>query len=263
LDSINPRKNPLGSGYLQTLEEDLSLEPWMTPKSRVPKELLEQISKVSGKRPRAVIDHILKHGFVTTSELSSLYGYDHAPRAARDVREAGIPLVTKMLVVGGKRMAAYHFGDPKAIVNDRSEGRIVFSKNFRDLVIEQAGGKCGICNASYENRYFQIDHRIPYEISGDSPDERNPKDYMPLCGECQRKKSWSCEHCSNWILHDKEMCDSCYWASPEDFDHLAGKQERRLTITWEENDLKQYKKLEQEARKKNLTLQALIKNLLN
>ena len=105
-------------------------EPWMTPESKVPKELLEQISKVTGKRPRAVINHILKYGYVTTADLSNLYNYDHAPRAARDVREAGIPLVTKMLVIEGKRMAAYHFGDPKTIVNDRSEGRIVFSKAF-------------------------------------------------------------------------------------------------------------------------------------
>ena len=240
----------------------MGFEPWMTPQNKVPKELIEQISKVTGKRPRAVIDHILKYGYVTTSELSSLYNYDHAPRAARDVREAGIPLVTKMLVMDGKRMAAYHFGDPQSIVKDRSEGRIVFSKAFRDLVIAKAHGKCGICLAEYESRYFQIDHRIPYEISGDAPEERNPDDYMPLCGECQRKKSWSCEHCLNWTKHDKDICSTCYWASPEQFEHLAGKQERKVILTWSEKEIKQYKELDKLARTKGSSIENYIKNLL-
>ena len=241
----------------------MAFEPWMTPKAKVSSDLLEQISKVSGKRPKAVIDHILKHGFVTTADLSNLYGYDHAPRAARDVREAGIPLVTRMLVIGGKRMAAYHFGDPTSIVNDRSQGRIVFSKAFRDLVIAQASSKCGVCMASYEPRYLQIDHRIPYEIAGDKSDERNPSDYMPLCGECQRKKSWSCEHCINWTQRDFEMCKSCFWSSPEDFEHMAGKQERKVTITWTEEEISQYRFIEKKARSKASTVEDYIKNLLN
>jgi hypothetical protein len=240
----------------------MGFEPWMTPKSKVPKELIEQISKVTGKRPRAVIDHILKYGYVTTAELSNLYNYDHAPRAARDVREAGIPLVTKMLVIDGKRMAAYHFGDPQSIVRDRSEGRIVFSKAFRDLVITNADGRCGVCLAKYESRYLQIDHRIPYEISGDAPEERNPNDYMPLCGECQRKKSWSCEHCINWTKHDRDMCANCYWASPEEFDHLAGKQERKVTITWTEKEIIHYEKFKASAKSQGSTIENYIKNLL-
>ena len=49
--------------------------------------ILELCEQVTAKRPRTVIDHILKHGQVTTAELRDLYGYDHPPRAARDVRE--------------------------------------------------------------------------------------------------------------------------------------------------------------------------------
>jgi hypothetical protein len=41
-----------------------------------------------------VIDHILQYGFITTEDLENTYGYNHPPRAARDVREAGIPLET-------------------------------------------------------------------------------------------------------------------------------------------------------------------------
>jgi len=58
-----------------------------------PKEFLDLINGVEAKRPRTVIQHILKHGHITSQELKDLYGYNHPPRAVRDVREHGIPLV--------------------------------------------------------------------------------------------------------------------------------------------------------------------------
>lgn len=58
--------------------------------------ILDAIAKVTARRPKTVLDHILQHGSVSTDELQTLYGYDHAPRAARDVRELGIPLKTEM-----------------------------------------------------------------------------------------------------------------------------------------------------------------------
>lgn len=68
---------------------------------------------VTAKRPRTVIDHILKHGSITTEELKEKYGYNHPPRAARDVKEQGIPL-EMFRVVGsdGQKIGAYRFGDP-------------------------------------------------------------------------------------------------------------------------------------------------------
>lgn len=52
----------------------------------LPKAFLTLCKSVTAKRPRIVIDHILKHGHITTEELKTEYGYDHPPRAARDVR---------------------------------------------------------------------------------------------------------------------------------------------------------------------------------
>ena len=49
-------------------------------------ELYAACMEVRAKRPRTVIQHILQHGFITTEELSELYGYDHPPRAVRYVR---------------------------------------------------------------------------------------------------------------------------------------------------------------------------------
>lgn len=56
----------------------------------IPDAIRVLCATVTAKRPRTVIDHILKHGYVTTEELKEQYGYDHPPRAARDVREQGI-----------------------------------------------------------------------------------------------------------------------------------------------------------------------------
>ena len=64
----------------------------MAEKKRVyPKEFLEYVQSITNKRAKVVIDHILAYGFITTADLENTYGYNHPPRAARDVREAGIP----------------------------------------------------------------------------------------------------------------------------------------------------------------------------
>ena len=86
--------------------------------TKLPADFLKKLKSVTAKRPRTVIQHILKHGSITTEELSELYGYDHAPRAARDVRELGIPLVTfRVEGKSGRKIASYRFGDrPKFVV---------------------------------------------------------------------------------------------------------------------------------------------------
>jgi len=64
------------------------------PKSAKHKEIKRILENLSNKRARIVIEHILKNGFITTEQLEKQYGYNHPPRAARDVREAGISLET-------------------------------------------------------------------------------------------------------------------------------------------------------------------------
>ena len=59
-----------------------------------PKEFLDLLESVTAKRPRTVVQHTLKNGFITSQELKDIYGYNHPPRAVRDVREYGIPLIT-------------------------------------------------------------------------------------------------------------------------------------------------------------------------
>lgn len=47
--------------------------------SDFPKEFLDLLQSVTAKRPKTVIQHILKHGHITSQELKDIYGYDHPP----------------------------------------------------------------------------------------------------------------------------------------------------------------------------------------
>lgn len=172
-------------------------------KRAYPKEFLEYVQSITNKRAKIVIDHILAHGSVTTEELEKTYGYSHPPRAARDVREAGIPLETfKVKSQDGKSIAVYKFGDLASLQTNRVAGRISFSKSFKRSLFLVCGGRCQVCNGLFEERYLQVDHRVPYEVSGDVKD-RESENFMLLCGSCNRAKSWSCEHCGNWKTEKK------------------------------------------------------------
>ena len=234
------------------------------PKTKYPKEFFEQIASISNKRAKIVIEHIMKHGFITTEDLETRYGYNHPPRAARDVREAGIPLETfKVKSKEGKSIAAYHFGDLSQIQKNRVEGRVTFSKQFKKQLYEQFKGHCSICNAVFEERYLQIDHRIPYQVGGDIDFERKISDFMLLCSSCNRAKSWSCEHCSNWNeIKDFNTCLSCYWGRPENYAHIASKEMRRIDLQWAGEEVKYYDAIKLIAEKNNIELPEFVKEII-
>lgn len=237
----------------------------MTIATKIHPAILEAAAKVTRKRAKTVIDHIIKHGHITTEELLDLYDYSHAPRAARDVREEGIPLDTfKVRDKNGKPIGAYKFGNPDEIEAHKLGGRKVFSKAFKQLLIEKYGSKCAISSEPYEERYLQIDHRLPYEVAGEAiGDERQPELFMLLSGSAQRQKSWSCEHCENLRnTKDIKTCQSCYWSYPENYTHVAMKQERRVDITFSNNEVKIYDSLKAQSEKQKTTLQSLIKEAL-
>lgn len=85
-----------------------------TPQGSLDPALLALCLSIEAKRARTVIDHILEHGIITNEELNDLYGYDHPPRAIRDVRENGIPLITHNVTCPktGRRMGAYDRSSP-------------------------------------------------------------------------------------------------------------------------------------------------------
>ena len=220
--------------------------------------------QVKSKRARAVIDFILKHGLVTTEDIEKM-GYAHPPRAVRDVRENGIPLDTvRVKGVNGKSIAAYKFGDPAEIQSFKLGGRKTFSKQFKTALLEKQGGRCAICNEEYDNKYLQIDHRVPYELSGDSK-TLDIKDFMLLCAECNRKKDRATElGCRNTCFktNDLSIIRSCFWASPENYAHICMEQIRRIDLAWKGEEVSVYDNLKSRANSQNKTLQDFVKQLL-
>lgn len=232
---------------------------------KYPKEFLEHIKLITNKRAKVVIDHILEFGFITTDDLLNKYGYTHAPRAAMDVKDAGIPLETFKVTsdVSGKKIGAYRFGDLTQIQTKRIAGRIAFSKKFKKELYQESNGKCVICNGEFEERYLQIDHRVPYEVDGDINIARIVEDFMLLCGSCNRAKSWSCEHCENWQKQkNPSLCKDCYWGSPTSYQHIALKDIRRIDLHWTGEEVKFFDALKSIADLNNTEVPDFIKAII-
>ena len=210
-----------------------------------PEEFIDLLNAVEAKRPRTVIQHILQHGFITSQELKDTYGYNHPPRAVRDVREHGIPLETYRIEgTDGRKIAAYKFGNPDDAKNmlSKSAGRTVLSKTLKQALIEKYGSKCFIYFEPMDENLLQVDHRIPYEIAGEQ-NEQNLELYMLLSLSANRAKSWTCEHCENWERKNSEFCVKCFWAYPEDYEHIARKQQRIISIVFTGNEIEDYNRL--------------------
>lgn len=160
---------------------------------------LNKLNAIKDKRPSTVIKHIIEHGYITTEELTNNYGYEHAPRAARDVKERGINLKTyRVKSSDGRTIAAYKFGNPIFLDHKVSKvsGRTALSKALKKALIDKYGAVCFVYLQPMEERLLQIDHRVPYEIGGEQED--NVDCYMLLSPSANRAKSWTCEHCPNW-----------------------------------------------------------------
>lgn len=202
---------------------------------RIAKRLRAKIEAVRAKRPRTLLDHILTHGYVTTQELRDKYGYNHPPRAARDVRECGIPIETfRVTGSDGRSIGAYRLASARGASVAGRQGRAALPRALKLALIAAAGEQCQICGLRADSRYLQVDHRVPYEIGGEPADpESRPQDFMLLCGSCNRAKSWSCEHCPNHRLgRAVRVCRRCYWARPHSYEHIATVPHRRVDLVW-------------------------------
>ena len=232
-------------------------------REKLPPKFLELLESVVAKRPRTVINHILEHGQVTTEDLRDIYGYNHPPRAIRDVREQGIP-VTTFRVTGsdGRKIAAYKFGDPSEIRATQLSGRTAFSAKLKALLIERHGARCNIYCEPFPERELQIDHRVPFEIAGDIGNLDDADEYMLLCASANRAKSWSCENCENWIRKKINICESCYWASPESYSHVAMRDIRRLDILWAAGEVPEFDRLQEKAAEAQEEAPEYVKNVL-
>lgn len=128
-------------------------------------------------------------------------------------------------------------------------------------LIEAHGSKCFIYGEAMAAGELQVDHRVPYEVAGDAPGlSPDPKDFMLLSPAANRAKSWSCEQCENWrISRDIETCGNCYWASPEDYKHVAMIPQRRLDLLWRGDDVADYEQAREAANQAGEPLPEFVK----
>ncbi len=233
----------------------------MTPET---KKKLEELLPTLGKRPGIVLDRLLKHGSVGTYDLGQL-GYDQPPRAAQDLKERGVRLkVTRgKHPVTGYRMAIYRLDDEQPILDGTFNGRQAFSKEFRRKIFDAHKSHCIFCGVAVEKSRLQIDHRVPYQIAGEI-DLKRTAEFMPLCSSHQRTKSWTCEHCPNYIAKKSAVCKACYWAIPDGpYKHVATRPERRLDLVWRLAEVKKFKRLEAVARGRRQPLNEFAIQILN
>jgi len=229
----------------------------------LPEEFIKLCKSVTLKRPKTVIDHILEHGFITTEELKEKYGYNHPPRAVRDVKEQGIPIVMyKVRGSDGRSIAAYKFGDPSKARATKLSGRTALSRDLKERLIASRGARCFIYLEKVDERELQVDHRVPFEVGGEP--EPVPENFMLLCSSANRAKSWSCEHCRNWlVIRDKGICRGCYWAYPESYDHVAMKPIRRVDLLWEGKEVVVYRRIKNAAVREQKDIPKYIKDILD
>ena len=230
----------------------------------LPDEFLEYLKSVKGKRPKTVIAHILKYGHISTEELRSVYGYNHPPRAARDVRELGIPLETfSVKASDGRKIGAYKFGDVSKTEYGKLGGRKALPLKFKKQLAEIYGARCEICLTHYELHHLQVDHCVPYEVGGESKQSTQPEHFMLLCASCNRVKSWSCEHCENWRNQKQpEVCEKCYWGNPENYTHIAQSEIRRLDLTWTGSEIDDFDQLAKLAKERQKDIPNFVKETL-
>ena len=205
--------------------------------------VVEQVLKRTSGRSRHVVEQILKHGYVTTMTIASL-GYDHPPRAAADVRDRGIPLKTVMKTVDGKKVAHYRFPDEMSVLDRTASGRVAISKQFQREVMEHYGERDIFTGVAAGTGVLQIDHRVPFRISGDPKQPFDVVDFMPVSAAMNRVKSWACESCPNWEDREPSICETCYWASPDRaYEHIATVPARRLDLVWQANEVEEFDRL--------------------
>lgn len=226
----------------------------MVDESRHTPEFIEWAQRVkTSKRAQRALEFLLERGSVTTRDLQAI-GYDHPPRAIRDLKDAGFLIDSEMVTVEGRRMSQYTLVD---VMSAEFAQRKPIPHAFRQGLFEAHGYRCAVCGGVFITRMLQSDHRVPFHVGGD-PEVFDISDFMPLCGSDNRAKSMSCENCPNWTIRNVETCRSCYWHDPEAYSHVATVEERRLTITARHGDVAIIDSLKAEAVVQDMTVGELV-----
>jgi hypothetical protein len=223
----------------------------------------EFIARNPGARSAKVLEAALDHGGITTEELLAL-GYKHAPRARQDAVDFGFPMDTAFVKDSdGKRIAKYTLLTEvavRAILN----GRAIIPKAFKNKLVDEYGACDRITGLEVVARALQVDHRVPYQVSGDDGLwAEDVTKFMLLTGSSQRKKSFSCEQCPNFLkLKDPAVCGTCYWAFPEAYEHIAMRKVRQVELVWQDEEADRFDRVKARLSAKGMTVEDAAKAYL-
>lgn len=224
---------------------------------------IEFVDKNPRARAAKVLSAILERGGITTEELLHL-GYKHAPRARQDCVDRGFPIHTeKVRDSDGKQIARYVLHSEieiRAIL----KGRAIIPKAFKDRLVREYGAADRITGMEVAPRALQVDHRIPYQVSGDDGLwAEDIRAFMLLTGSSQRKKSFSCERCPNFLNdRDPDVCGTCYWAFPEAYQHIGMRQVRQVELIWQDAEAETFDRIKAKLAAQGRTVEEAAKALL-
>ena len=218
------------------------------------------------KRPKGrvatLLREILRNGSVTTEDLQRLR-LSEPRRARQDAIDRGFPVVREtVLSTNGRHIASYSLGSAAGIIAGR-KGRAAIPKVFRRKLLAHYGSRDAITGAVLDPGVLTVDHRVPYQIGGDEGlAEQDVSAFMLLDGSSQRSKSWSCENCPNFLVEKSpQVCLTCFWASPERYEHIATENIRRTDIVWQGADVPVHDHLREKAGSEGLTVLDFLKRL--
>ena len=163
----------------------------------------------------------------------------------------------------GRSIGAHQFKlDAGADCRKLGSGRKAFPKKTKEALLKRDGHRCAICDLQYESQYLQVDHRVPYAVAADSLSD-DLEQLMLVCGSCNRRKAWSCQFCANIQERNIAACQSCYWASPKNYQHEALVQIRRVDLGWKgEDEVKVHDKLRKASEKQGVSVQDFLKGII-
>lgn len=135
-------------------------------------------------------------------------------------------------------------------------GVLGLPSRIRDAMIQDSRRICALCGHQYERKRLVLDHRVPHRVAGNTLTEvEGTSAYQVVCDSCNNRKQQACRGCQNQQhTRDTSTCRRCRWASPGDYDHVAGQPERHLVLVARtEGALSQLSTIEELARKWGLT----------
>lgn len=235
--------------------------------SNVHPSILEQVKLIpkGKKRAKALAELLIEKGKVSTKEIREMLNEEHPPSAARDLKDLGIPIKMTWGSSNGRRYGIYEFDNPDLLENNILRGRQYFPKSLKSNLIKRDGERCNISNINFKSQYLQIDHRIPYRLAGENGlPKDHPEDFQLLSAASQKQKSKICEgECQNFkSVKNPEICKDCYWAYPEDYNHIATQQIRVLNVGFLDKDVELFERIKSASLQSGLSMDQLIIDLI-